>query len=70
MGAGGHHGDSENMDQDLLGDNIAAYMHTTRMAVAENGRVMNDLNQTMQIFESTMKTLNTTMNLINDKLLP
>lgn len=59
-----------NMDQDLLGENIVAYMHTTRMAVAENGRVMHDLNQTMQIFESTMKALNTTMNLINDKLLP
>ena len=59
-----------NMDQDLLGENIVAYMHTTRAAVAENGRVMHDLNQTMQIFESTMKTLNTTMNLINDKLLP
>lgn len=59
-----------NMDQDLLGDNIAAYMHTTRVAVAENGRVMNDLNQTMQIFEGTMKNLNTTMNLINNKLLP
>ena len=59
-----------NMDQDLLGENIVAYMHTTRAAVAENGRVMHDLNQTMQIFESTMRDLNTTMNRINDKLLP
>jgi len=59
-----------NMDQDLLGENIVAYMHTTRTAVAENGRVMHDLNQTLQIFESTMRDLNTTMNRINDKLLP